>query len=295
MRVTECPVCHGALSSAGKVRYCPQCGWNKQEAISQLRLSMRMFPIAFLATLGCTYFIFRNFTHSRDFDIALSILLPAFAFALGFLFMRFSLTKVEGAPDFAGRSGPAAEPPEPSATAQILREPVDVGKAAASDQALFKISRPREVHWNALGKKKAAWAVAYCVICGGLISFSLYQEWSRTHSFANFGVNELVLAAVVAMVAGLVISTWRTTARDRDLLENGELVLARVIKKWAVRKGETIYCEYQDAQCQWRKVSALDNSHSLEVGMVTPVFYDPANPKRQVIYRAARFDVVISS
>ena len=63
----------------------------------------------------------------------------------------------------------------------------------------------------------------------------------------------------------------------------------------SVRKGETIYCEYQDAQGQWRKVSALDNSHSLEVGMIISVFYDSANPKRQVIYRAARFDVVTSN
>ncbi len=295
MAASECPFCRSALANAGKIRYCPQCGWHKQEAISQLRLSMRMFPIAFLATLGCSYFIFRNFTHSRDFDIALAILLPALAFALGFLFMRLSLTKVEGAPDFAARAGPAAESPEPPAAAQILREPVDAGKAAAGDQALFKISRPREVRWNARGKKKARLAAVYFVICGGLISFSLYQEWSRAHSLANFGANNLVLAAVVAMVAGLVISMWRTTARDRDLLENGELVLARVIKKWVVRNGETIYCEYQDAQRQWRKISALDNSHSLEAGMVTPVFYDPANPKRQVIYRAARFDVVISS
>ena len=295
MAASECPFCHSALANAGKIRYCPQCGWNKQEAISQLRLSMRMFPFAFLATLGFTYFIFRNFTQSRDLNMALAILLPAFAFALGFLFMRFSLTKVEGAPDLAARPAVAAETREPSATAQILREPVDAGKAAASDQALFKVSRPREVRWNSRGKKKVTLAVVSWVVCGGLVSFSLYQEWSDTHSFANFGVNELVLAGVVAIVVALAASIWSTTARDRDLLENGELVLARVIKKWNVRKGETIYCEYQDAQGQWRKVSALDNSHSLEVGMIISVFYDSANHKRQVIYRAARFDVVTSN
>lgn len=295
MAATECPFCHSALANAGKVRYCPQCGWNKQEAISQLRLSMRMFPFAFLATLGFTYFIFRNFTHSRGFDIALAILLPAFAFALGFLFMRMSLTKVEGAPDFAGRPATAAETRELSVTAQNSRDPIPDSEAAPGDQALFKISRPREVRWNARGKKKATLTVVYLLVCGGLVSFSVYQEWASAHSFSDLGVNQLVLAAVVAMVAGLVISTWRTTARDRGLLENGELVLARVINKWTVRTGETIYCEYQGAHGQWRKISALDNSHSLEIGMVTPVFYDPANPKRQVLYRAARFDVVISN
>ena len=295
MAATECSFCHGALANAGKVRYCPQCGWNKQEAISQLRLSMRMFPFAFLATLGFTYFIFRNFTHSRGFDIALAILLPAFAFALGFLFLRLGLTKVEGAPDFDGRAATAAAVREPSATSQKSRDPVQESEAAALDRALFKISRPREVRWNARGKKKVAFTVVYVVVGAGLVSYSVYQEWAPTHSFAGLGANQLVLAAVVALVVGLVASTWRATARDRNLLENGELVLARVVKKWAVRWGETIYCEYQDAQGQWRKISALDNSHTLEIGMVTPVFYDPANPKRQVIYRAARFDVVNSN
>lgn len=294
MAASECPFCHSALDSAGKVRFCPQCGWQKQEAIAQLRLSIRMFPFAFLASLGITYFLFRNFTHSRDLDLALAILLPAFAFAMGFLFTRMSLIKVEGAPDFAERPAGGDESAEPPAKAKNARDPIKTNEAAARDQALFKISRPREVRWNARGEKKTALAAVFCVICGGLVLFSLYQMWSPTSSIADFGVEQLVLAAVVAIVAALVVSIWRTTARDRDLLENGELVLARVIKKWTVRNEETLYCEYQDAQGQWRKISALDNSRSLEVGMVTPVFYDPANPKRQVIYRAARFDVVIS-
>jgi hypothetical protein len=41
----ECPQCHMPTANSMGKTYCPQCGWNREEADRQTRLFLRILPV----------------------------------------------------------------------------------------------------------------------------------------------------------------------------------------------------------------------------------------------------------
>ena len=58
MSKPACPVCGAAVRRAGKLRYCAACGWQKKQTEAQLRLNLKMAPIAFLVMTAVLLFLF---------------------------------------------------------------------------------------------------------------------------------------------------------------------------------------------------------------------------------------------
>ena len=95
---------------------------------------------------------------------------------------------------------------------------------------------------------------------------------------------------IVLLLAPL--SIWHNQEKERDLLTNGESVLANVVKQWRDRSNSAIVYEFKDAQGGEHRVSSIDYSGKLCEGRTVPVFYDRQNPKRQVAYCGTSHKIV---
>lgn len=280
----DCPLCRSATDVAGKVRFCPQCGWNKKQAAQQLRYSLKVLPIALVAAAILVFLFLHTAQKKTPMVYLLSIAFPAAVYALAYASVKRSLVKLESVPDLP------SDKRTPSSAAAGTMAPL---VPAAKDLALLRASRPREVRMSGRGKRSLATIALLACAFEGVLIWQLHRLWALTQSFAGFHRKDWALVGLVALLVLLPLSTWRQMARERKLLENGELAMGRVTKKWNTRDGSTVFYEFQDASGQTHKHSGMDYSRTLEIGMAVPVFYDRDNPKKQVAACAALHEAVM--
>jgi len=290
----DCPLCHSATDIAGKVRYCPQCGWNKKQAVQQLRYSLKILPVALVAAAALVFLFLHSAAKKTPVVYLLSVAIPAAVYVIAYVSVKRNLSKVESAPDLPGGResqdhGSAGGAASGAAGAQ---QPAPM-EPTAKDRALLRTSRPREVQMSGRGKKSLGIIAILVGIFEIVLIWQLHHLWALTHSFGEFQRKDWALVGLVALLVLLPLSTWRQMARERELLENGELAMGRVTKKWHTRDGATVFYEFQDASGQTHKRSGMDYSRTLEIGMPVPVFFDRGNPKRQVAACAALHEVVM--
>lgn len=281
MANVECPLCHSETDTAGKQRYCPRCGWNKKEAAQQLRVSLRLMPVAIVAAVLAVVVFGKTAPKQSAALYLLVIGVPTVVYLFAYVSVKRAMSKLASVPDLAPRERVGGE------TANPLMEP------SPRDQALLRTSRPREVQMSARGKKSLGIIVALVGVFEAVLIWQLHRLWAMSHSFAGYERKDWALVGLVVLLVLLPLSTWRTMARERDLLEDGELTMGRVLKKWNTRDGATVFYEFQDASGQAHKHSGMDYSRTLEIGMPLAVFYDRDNPRRQVAACSALHEVVM--
>jgi hypothetical protein len=88
----------------------------------------------------------------------------------------------------------------------------------------------------------------------------------------------------------LVVGFW-TLIAHRRLVRTGDISLGTVIGVRAGRKGKVpaIAYEFSDRSGRLISASSLDNSRTISVGMVVPVFYNPDNPQRDQVALCGSF------
>lgn len=97
----------------------------------------------------------------------------------------------------------------------------------------------------------------------------------------------LVFAAIL-LIAGCVVAL--KVRRDRELMRNGELVvavvthqrLAEVRGRPGTRKRSRVRYRFKDPSGQLYQGTGTDYSRRLRVDTTVPVFYDPTDPERNV-------------
>jgi type VI protein secretion system component VasK len=276
----ECPLCHSATDKAGKLRYCPRCGWNKKEAAQQLRVSLRLMPVAIVAAVLAVVVFGRSAPKQSAAMYLLIIGIPLVVYLFAYVSVKRAMSKLDSVPDLPARERVAGE------TASLIAEP------SAKDQALLRTSRPREVQMSARGRKSLGIIATLVCVFEAVLIWQLYRMWAMSRSFEGYQRKDWALVGLVILLVLLPLSTWRTMARERELLENGELTMGRVLKRWNTRDGATVFYEFQDANGQTHKHSGMDYSRTLDIGMPLAVFYDRDNPKRQVAACSALHEVV---
>jgi len=111
-------------------------------------------------------------------------------------------------------------------------------------------------------------------------------------SFVRFQTSDWAMGGFGALLLLLPFGIWRGQKTECDLLENGEVTLAKVTRQWTNRNSSSIECEFKDFSGQVHKVIAVDNTRKLLQSMYVPVFYDRNIPGRQVAYCATLHEVV---
>jgi hypothetical protein len=293
MPAPECPVCHARVSLTNGQPYCGHCGWNHGIAVTQLRGTLKTFPVSGLMFLAFGYFvIFRHLRHVNPNGALLILAFPTAMFVLGYLLSWRRLKQLESLPN------PVA-PPRSSSAGDAGAAASDAAQIAgnfdprAQDQALLRTSRPREIRMSSQGKFGIVMAVLFALGMATAFSIHLYKLWIPAQSFARFATSDWITLVVTVLLALVPYGVWRGQLKECDLLENGEVVLGKVRRQWNDNKGgSSIECDFTDYQGQSHTLIVFDNSKTLYVGMPVPVFYDRENPKRALASCASLHKVV---
>jgi hypothetical protein len=282
----ECPKCHASAISAGKLRYCAQCGWQKKQTEAQLRLNLKMIPIAFAVMVLLLGFLsLRNAARTQNAGmIGLSLTLPLIALAVSYAVTKRNLKILLAQPP------PAVVTGAESGTAGAA-SPAD----AVSHQyaAILKTSPPRNLRMSRRGTFQLTLTLAILFSFAGVILLQLYRAWTAAHSFANFQIREWGLAGFASLLLLMILSQWRALDRERDLLTNGEVASARIVQKFGSRSASAIKYEFEDYAGQKHSNAGTDYTQRLEEGMAVPVFYSRDNPDRQVAACGTFHEVVL--
>jgi len=284
MALPECPKCHATAKLAGNLPYCASCGWNRDAAIRALRGNLKMMPVG-IAVFGLfIVFVLRGWHFRNPTQIAIFLGAPPVAFLLNYIFMSRNLAKLEAMP------APAMAPKDDSARGAAEVEPTP--EASAQYQALLRSSRPREIRMSSQGKFGVIAGLLMAVGFAVAIGFNLHTKWALHQSFVRFQTSDWAMGGFGALLALLPFGIWRGQKKECDLLENGDVVLAKVTRQWRNQNSSYIECEFKDFAGQVHTITGPDNTRKLFQGMSVPVFYDRENPKRAMAGSSTLHEVV---
>ena len=258
-----------------------------------------MLPIGAAMMLGFIFFTIHFLRFRNPVQIAILCAVPAIGISVNYIVTRRARMRLQAFSALATRTAtPDFHTPGAGTLARggPSGDALDGGAIApsAQDQALLKTSRPREIRMAKRGKigfTAAALGVALFAMVPGA---HLYSVWVRTQSFTAFQTKDWVVAAAFILLLLLPVGMWRSQVRECDLLENGEVALGKIVRRWTdPRNNPSVEYEFSDTQGQTHQGSSLDYSRKLYEGMSVPVFYDRDNPKRQIAYCATMHEIVI--
>jgi hypothetical protein len=292
MVAPPCPLCHGATRFGGNKPYCPNCGWNRDAAIVNVRSTTAAAPIGILMMVAFVFFVIRVGHFRNPYQIAIFILFPAVGILINYFVSRRSLARLQALSAPAMRA--ATVPTNSFApSAAVAAKSSAVIEPSAQQQALLRTSHPREIRMSARGRVSLSVALLAVLGFAAMFGAHLYTVWERKLSFAVFTPGDWVIAAIVAVLLLLPYGMWRSQVRECDLLENGEVALATVVGQWRGDKDQSsIEYEFKDFQGQTRRGSGFDYTQKLFEGMPVAVFYDRDNPQRQIPACATYHEVV---
>lgn len=294
MPTPPCPRCHGATRLAINTPYCPNCGWNRDVALANARSSLVTLPIGFAMMGGFFFFMIHFWRFRNPYQIAIFCIVPTVGILVNYIVMKRAFSRLEALPAPVMRAGGAAAVRAPGLDACSSGAGSSAAiEPSAQDQALLRTSRPREIQMAKRGKFSLAVAALAVLIFGTVLGAHLYTVWARTLSFATFETKDWAMAAGFILLLLLPVGMWRSQVRECDLLENGEVAMGKIVRRWNDDKNNaSVEYEFSDYQGQTHKGLGFDYTEKLYEGMSVPVFYDRDNPKRQIAYCSTMHEIV---
>jgi hypothetical protein len=278
-------MCHASAVSAGKLTYCPHCGWQKKEAEGQLRLNLKIAPIVFaLMTVLLLFLFFRGGQRQNSGLIGIFLAFPLIALVVSYAITRRNLRILLAQPP------PVTQPQGASASVSGSG-----GQAAEIDrryEELLQIPTPRNVRLSKRGRFNLSLVLVVILAFVSILLAELYRSWAITKSFEAFHFREWGMLGFALLLLLILVTQWRTVARDRELLQNGDIAAARIVQKWGSRSASAIKYEYQDGGGEKHIQTGTDYTQKLVEGMRVPVFYDRENPNRQVPACGTYYEVI---
>ena len=283
----QCPRC--GLEAAGartfwrdQKPFCPACGWNVDRANApggknQKQLAIVFVGIAmFFAVIGFLTSSSSN-PHRGNF--------VAFGFVL--LCMALISWHRSKSRKSAQPAGMATSPPSNVTNAVAKPGPADYDR-------LLMLRRPRTIR---LKKSMGMFVIVYAVILGS-VGYAVFLVTARGGSKAGFHslFPNLFPLAMFALIWAIFVATmFRSIVRDRGLLIDGEIAIGTVTSQ-SYAGGESrdsrIVYEFKDAAGRTFSGKSTDRTRKVFEEMRTPVFYDPANPSRNIALVGATYDLV---
>ena len=263
-------------------------------ALADVRGTLVILPFGIFLMGGFVYFMVRFWHFRNPYQIAIFTVFPAIAILINYVVSRRSLATLQSLPAPAMR---AATVPynsfASSAAGRVAASSNATVKPNAQQKSLLQTSRPREIRMSTRGRFSLSVAFVGVMGFAAIFGVHLYTIWQRKLSVAAFTPGDWVIAVIVAFMLLLPYAMWRSQVRECDLLENGEVALATVVRQWKGDKGSSsVEYEFKDFQGETRKGMGFDYTEKLFEGMPVTVFYDRDNPKRQIPACATYHEVV---
>lgn len=158
---------------------------------------------------------------------------------------------------------------------------------------LSALPRPRPVRMSRQGKLKAGVTTGALVIAVGIFVSGAMRSQPAAARGVAASSPVLMFVLPMALVAVVSLVMLSALARQKRLVVEGEMALARVTKRGISRNGPNIGYEFTTPIGERLTGSAQDGSRQLAVGMNVPVFYDAQSPKKQVALCGSFYEVVL--
>ncbi|MGO9640325.1 MAG: hypothetical protein ACLP1Y_03335 [Candidatus Acidiferrales bacterium] len=191
------------------------------------------------------------------------------------------------------RSG-VAEPPRDiaAAAAQQSSAVMESEIADRNLQVLFSLPPPRTVRMRK--RSKIGFGIVF-VLFGALAIFFLVLTLNFGQGGSNpvtpsFVATMFVLVAFAILIPILIVGS---TFKQKRLMVGGQLVLARITRQWSMRNTNGIAYVFTDASGNLIQCRGNDPTRACFEGMTVPVYYDPANPRKQIAACASAYEVVL--
>lgn len=283
MREVKCPECGAIAQMAMSTPYCARCGWNRQGAVRRLKRFTWLLPALIVAfdSIG----IFGVGLAKHDWAGAVLVaLLPTLLLGFVYAAVKQGLNKLQTpASQFSSdaRSGEFNAAGQSAGTAQ---------KAKQYD-FLLSLAPPRPVQLSRRGKRLLTLLLTFALGMEAFLLWSLYGVWQRPSVSPNSRGIEILLISFMVLVAALPFFVRRGIMRDKELMENGTLVIGSITTQKNVKNASLITYEFQDASGRTLTGSGNDLSRSFYPEMSVPVFYGRENPKRNLAACASFFEI----
>lgn len=156
---------------------------------------------------------------------------------------------------------------------------------------LVDLPRPRPVRFSRRGKSTLVLVAAVLIAALGILLAGLAAKSPQRATPGQSQTLPLAVPILFILVIGPVL--LRQVTRQKLLLADGEIAMARVTKRRASRHGPAIQYEFATPLGQQFSRSSADGSGRLSAGMSVPVFYDPQDPKKQLALCGSLYEVVL--
>ena len=289
MTPIQCPRCGGeAAGSRGvwsnKKPYCPACGWNVDRANTLGGKNQKLLAVFFVAiVLSVVGLGFAPGGASRKHpgNVIAFVLLVAVMAAVSWHRSRAQNPT---------QSAPAVSLPVSKASTATSSQ------AAASHERLMMLRRPRTIRMKT--SVRIFTAVYVIVLASVGYAIILVAQKGVPKAGSNSVLPNALPLAMFALIWSIVAFTmFRSIARDRSLLMDGEIAVGTVTSQSYAggenRESRIVY-EFKDAAGRTISGKCADRTRKLFEEMQTPIFYDATNPAKNVALAGATYDVVES-
>ncbi len=157
---------------------------------------------------------------------------------------------------------------------------------------LAGLPRPRPVRMSRRGKSTAVLVAVILIVSMTLFFVGLSAQSKATGGNAGLA-QSLKFALPIVFIFVIVPLMLGQVTRQKPLLAQGEIALAKVTdRRWA-RHGATIRYEFTTQRGEHFSRTGPDGTGQLSAGMTVPVFYDPQRPKKQLALCASFYEVIL--
>ena len=176
-------------------------------------------------------------------------------------------------------------PPDPSFDERVAGPYDEIARV------LVDLPRPRPIRMSRRGKSTLVLVAAVLIASMGIFLAGLA---AKSPERATPGQSQtLPFTLPILFILVIVALMLRQITRQKLLLADGEIAMARVTKRRASRHGPAIQYEFGTPLGQQFSRGAADGSGRVSAGMSVPVFYDPQNPKRQLALCGSLYEVIL--
>ncbi|HUJ41915.1 MAG TPA: DUF3592 domain-containing protein [Candidatus Acidoferrales bacterium] len=282
MPAPGCPKCGAKTIFAGYDPWCPACGWNREEAGRRLRRATRKVPFGYLFFVVTFGLFFRVWHDPRPATLLFVFVFPLVPVLALYASLLWSRSRYEAAVR------------ESAAGVYAGRHPAESQKTPPQDyRALLEMPRPRPVRISRRGRTNLLIAMLGVSAFDLIFAILVWQRYRAAGSLAALPLGDWLWFGLTVAIATFPYLTWRTMQRQKALLADGEVTLARVVQHTQGGSTFTIQYEFQDSHGQTLSGLATDSSRSIYEGMTVPVFFDPQNPSLRVLSCESLCEVVL--
>lgn len=158
---------------------------------------------------------------------------------------------------------------------------------------IAELPRPRPVRMSARGRMMAGIvSVALLTSFGAYATADIVMRRNARIPYAGPSQFPIfVLSIVFIMITTIIMAN--VIGRQKRMLTDGEICMARVVDRVLTRNGPNIRYDFTTPLGEHVSGNSQDGYRKLSIGMCVPVFYDAQDPEKQLALCASFYEIIL--